>query len=194
MPLCLHRRHGPGGLDAYPAIYEAKILIMEMTFVAPGHRTEKIHKFGHMHLDDFVERRRPVQERADHRLPLQHPLPRQAGPALREEVASPTCSAAGCICGCNNRRSSDQADSPFRSPFSAYVSHRRDCWPGLLRRLVSVGSAHRLRLPVQRRRRCLHARHLVDLHLFMRTGCAFRSRPPLLSLKAPFCATAVLCR
>jgi ribonuclease Z len=28
-----------------------------MTFVAPEHRKERIHKFGHMHLDDFIERR-----------------------------------------------------------------------------------------------------------------------------------------
>ncbi|RIK88568.1 MAG: metal-dependent hydrolase [Planctomycetota bacterium] len=47
----------PAGLDACPAMYDAKILIAEMTFVAPEHRKEKIHKFGHMHLDDFVERR-----------------------------------------------------------------------------------------------------------------------------------------
>ena len=33
------------------------MLIMEMTFVAPSHRKDKIHKFGHMHLDDIVERR-----------------------------------------------------------------------------------------------------------------------------------------
>jgi ribonuclease Z len=46
----------PRGLDACQAMYEAKILICELTFVAPGHRKEKIHKFGHMHLDDFVER------------------------------------------------------------------------------------------------------------------------------------------
>jgi ribonuclease Z len=46
----------PEGLDANPAMYEAKILITEMSFVAPGHRKEKIHKHGHMHLDDFVER------------------------------------------------------------------------------------------------------------------------------------------
>jgi ribonuclease Z len=46
----------PGGLDAYPPVYEAKILITEMSFVRPNHRREKIHKFGHMHLDDFVER------------------------------------------------------------------------------------------------------------------------------------------
>lgn len=47
----------PAGLDACPAMYEAKVLLVEMTFVAPSHRKEKIHKHGHMHLDDFVERR-----------------------------------------------------------------------------------------------------------------------------------------
>lgn len=47
----------PAGLDACPAAYEAQVLITEMTFVAPGHRKEKIHKFGHMHLDDIVARR-----------------------------------------------------------------------------------------------------------------------------------------
>ena len=46
----------PEGLDNCPAMYEADILIMELTFVAPGHRKERIHKFGHMHLDDLVER------------------------------------------------------------------------------------------------------------------------------------------
>ena len=47
----------PEGLDACPAMYEADVLIMEVTFVAPGHRKERIHKFGHMHLDDVLERR-----------------------------------------------------------------------------------------------------------------------------------------
>jgi ribonuclease Z len=47
----------PDGLDACQAMYQAKVLIAEMTFVAPGHRKEMIHKNGHMHLDDFVERR-----------------------------------------------------------------------------------------------------------------------------------------
>ena len=47
----------PEGLDATPAMYEAQILIMEITFVAPSHRKDKIHKFGHIHLDDIVERR-----------------------------------------------------------------------------------------------------------------------------------------
>lgn len=47
----------PEGLDQCPAMYEADVLIMELTFVAPSHRKEKIHKFGHIHLDDVVERR-----------------------------------------------------------------------------------------------------------------------------------------
>ena len=46
----------PEGLDACPAMYQAEVLIMEITFVAPSHRKDKIHKFGHMHLDDVVER------------------------------------------------------------------------------------------------------------------------------------------
>jgi ribonuclease Z len=46
----------PAGLDNYPPAFEAKILITEMSFIRPNHRREKIHKFGHMHLDDFVER------------------------------------------------------------------------------------------------------------------------------------------
>ena len=46
----------PGGLDANPSVFQAKILITEMSFVRPNHRREKIHKFGHMHLDDFIER------------------------------------------------------------------------------------------------------------------------------------------
>jgi ribonuclease Z len=46
----------PAGMDAYPPVYQAKILITELSFVRPNHRREKIHKFGHMHLDDYVER------------------------------------------------------------------------------------------------------------------------------------------
>jgi ribonuclease Z len=46
----------PAGLDAYPPVFQAKVLITEMSFIRPNHRREKIHKFGHMHLDDFLER------------------------------------------------------------------------------------------------------------------------------------------
>jgi len=46
----------PQGLDASPEAFRAEILIMEMTFVAPGERPERIHKYGHTHLDDFLAR------------------------------------------------------------------------------------------------------------------------------------------
>ncbi|MEM9646079.1 MAG: MBL fold metallo-hydrolase [Planctomycetota bacterium] len=46
----------PAGLDRNPEFYDAQILISELTFVAPEHRKEKIHKHGHMHVDDYRER------------------------------------------------------------------------------------------------------------------------------------------
>jgi len=54
--LCYTGDTSPAGLDAYPPVFQAKVLITEMSFVRPNHRREKIHKFGHMHLDDFLER------------------------------------------------------------------------------------------------------------------------------------------
>lgn len=47
----------PPGLDENPVFYEAKVLISELTFVAPEHRKDKIHKHGHMHIDDYCRRR-----------------------------------------------------------------------------------------------------------------------------------------
>jgi ribonuclease Z len=46
----------PQGLDAFPDVYRAEVLIMEMTFVSQGELPHKIHKFGHTHLDDFLAR------------------------------------------------------------------------------------------------------------------------------------------
>ena len=46
----------PAGLDNCPAVYDARILITEVSFIRANHRREKIHKFGHMHLDDVIER------------------------------------------------------------------------------------------------------------------------------------------
>jgi ribonuclease Z len=51
----------PAGMDAYPPVYQAKILITELSFIRPNHRREKIHKFGHMHLDDYLERAEQFQ-------------------------------------------------------------------------------------------------------------------------------------
>lgn len=47
----------PRGLDENPSFYDCRVLITEMTFIAPDHRKDKIHKHGHMHLDDWVERK-----------------------------------------------------------------------------------------------------------------------------------------
>ncbi|MEM7453427.1 MAG: metal-dependent hydrolase [Planctomycetota bacterium] len=46
----------PRGLDDNPEFYECRILITELTFIAPDHRRHLIHKNGHMHLDDIAKR------------------------------------------------------------------------------------------------------------------------------------------
>ena len=54
--VCYMGDTSPAGLDNNPAVYESKILITELTFFRPEHKKEKIHKFGHTHLDDLIER------------------------------------------------------------------------------------------------------------------------------------------
>ncbi|MEI8018558.1 MAG: MBL fold metallo-hydrolase [Schlesneria sp.] len=54
--VCYTGDTSPPGIDNYPPIFDAKILITEITFFRPEHRKEKIYKFGHMHLDDIIER------------------------------------------------------------------------------------------------------------------------------------------
>lgn len=54
--VCYTGDTGPAGLDAESALYEARILIVEMSFARAEHQRERIHAFGHLHLDDFVER------------------------------------------------------------------------------------------------------------------------------------------
>jgi ribonuclease Z len=54
--LCYTGDTNPGAFDAYEPLYRAKVLITELSFIRPNHRRDKIHKFGHMHLDDFLER------------------------------------------------------------------------------------------------------------------------------------------
>jgi ribonuclease Z len=53
----------PRGLDQNPCMYQAQVLIMEITFVAPSHRKDKIHKLGHIHLDDVIARREKFENR-----------------------------------------------------------------------------------------------------------------------------------
>jgi ribonuclease Z len=59
--VCYTGDTAPGGLDGFPTAYESQVLITELTFFRPEHRKEKIHKFGHMHLDDFIERAEKFQ-------------------------------------------------------------------------------------------------------------------------------------
>jgi len=46
----------PAGLDVFPEVYRARILIMELTFVAAQERPSIIHKYGHTHLEDLLAR------------------------------------------------------------------------------------------------------------------------------------------
>ena len=48
---------------------------------------------------------RAVPERADHRRPLQHPLPPKPDSRDASSVRCPTCSTAGCTCGWNDEPS-----------------------------------------------------------------------------------------
>ncbi|MDR2438732.1 MAG: metal-dependent hydrolase [Planctomycetaceae bacterium] len=48
-------------LDENPIMFQADILIMELSFVAKRHRGEQIHKYGHIHLDDIVDRQHLFQ-------------------------------------------------------------------------------------------------------------------------------------
>ena len=54
--VCYTGDTGPAGLEADPAIYQAKVLITEMSFARAEHERARIHEFGHLHLEDFVER------------------------------------------------------------------------------------------------------------------------------------------
>ena len=54
--VCYTGDTSPRGLDEFEPAFQSQILITELTFYRPEHRREKIHKFGHMHLDDFLDR------------------------------------------------------------------------------------------------------------------------------------------
>ena len=57
MPLvCYCGDTAPAGLDNYDPVFQSRVVITEMTFFRPDHRKDKIHKFGHTHLDDIIER------------------------------------------------------------------------------------------------------------------------------------------
>ena len=54
--VCYTGDTSPKGLDDCEAAFRAKVLIVEMTFFRRDHQREKIHKYGHLHLEDFLER------------------------------------------------------------------------------------------------------------------------------------------
>lgn len=85
----------PAGIDNYPPVFQAKVLIAEMSFIRAKHRREKIHKFGHMHIDDFIERADKFQNElivAGHYSTRYHPnevretVMRKLPPNLRERI------------------------------------------------------------------------------------------------------------
>jgi ribonuclease Z len=54
--ICYTGDTSPDGLDNEPALYEAKVLITELSFARPDQTPARIHEFGHLHLEDFAER------------------------------------------------------------------------------------------------------------------------------------------
>ena len=83
------------GSTPSPTIYRAEILILEMTFVAPG-RAGRGHPQVRPHPPRRHRRpRRPVRERGDHRLALQHPAAPRPDPADRRASGCPSRSGDG---------------------------------------------------------------------------------------------------
>ncbi len=93
--VCYTGDTAPQGLDSFPAVYEAKILITELTFFRPEHRKDKIHKFGHTHLDDILERAERFQNELIvfahfstryHETQTRRAIEKRLPPGLRERV------------------------------------------------------------------------------------------------------------
>ncbi|MDR1289576.1 MAG: metal-dependent hydrolase, partial [Planctomycetaceae bacterium] len=71
-------------LDETPTMYNAEILIMEMSFVAKRHQSDKLRKYGHIHLDDIVKRQKKFMNKA---IILSHFSARYADKEIGETVA-----------------------------------------------------------------------------------------------------------
>ena len=89
----------PAAASTLPIFTKPKVLITEMSFVAPRHRKDKIHKHGHTHLDDWVDARDRFQNELVIAGSFQHPLSRKADPCTTSARPSPTCSAGDCTYG-----------------------------------------------------------------------------------------------
>lgn len=53
--LCYTGDTSAPGWENEPAVFTSKVLITELSFARPEHTRDNIRKFGHTHLDDFVE-------------------------------------------------------------------------------------------------------------------------------------------
>jgi ribonuclease Z len=93
--VCYTGDTSPAGLDNYPPAFEAQILITELTFFRPEHRKDKIHKYGHMHLDDILERASRFQNELIiamhfstryHTTQIEKAVTKRLPPGLRERV------------------------------------------------------------------------------------------------------------
>ena len=114
----------PEGLDACAAMYAAEVLIMELTFVSPSHRKDKIHKFGHMHLDDFLDRRGRFRNEL---IIASHFSTRYHVSQIRQHVEGPcpTCSTGVCTCGSEFKTATGYRLSPgFRRPLARIALRR----------------------------------------------------------------------
>lgn len=72
---------GPGVFSSEPRLFEAEILMIECTFLAPEHRADA-REWGHMHLDDLVA----VAGRFENRALVLHHLSRRYPRARLEEA------------------------------------------------------------------------------------------------------------
>lgn len=52
--LCYTGDTSPGGLETEAAIFQAQVLIIELSFARPDQSIDRIHQYGHLHLEDFV--------------------------------------------------------------------------------------------------------------------------------------------
>lgn len=73
---------GAGTFDLEPRIFASQVLVLECTFLGEKHR-DKGKRFGHLHLDDIVEREAEFRNQA---LVLQHLSRRHKVAELRDEI------------------------------------------------------------------------------------------------------------
>ena len=135
----------PAGLDAARRRFEAKVLITELSFIRPNHRREKIHKFGHMHLDDLLD----CAERFKNELIICAHFSTRYHPQEVRATSTPSCrwgcgNASNCGCECQASPQREQGMSLAGAAGSSASSANRprltveatDEEPAWLRRII----------------------------------------------------------